>query len=210
AAGKMVAKRFLRLYDCRSWQQTYIKQAKESGNALQRIEETSTSILVGTTFNNCRFNGLETRDGMRRRVNYYVSEKLSDVIYWPADFDGGEFARVCELFLPLTTVSGEFARLGGGAWNLWKKLQRENRELLHSSSGVDSASEAHSAALAEEGAKTLKFAMIFELCRWAKNSFRDWQTIQADTLRLAADHARACLTASRQLDQVARRAEVAE
>jgi len=52
--------------------------------------------------------------------------------------------------------------------------------------------------------------MIFELCRWAKNPSRNWQTIPADTLRLAADHSRACLLASQQLDQVARRAEVAE
>jgi hypothetical protein len=93
---------------------------------------------------------------------------------------------------------------------LWKKLQEENRQAIQNSNGVDSASEAHSAALAEEGAKTLKLAMIFELCRWAKDPSRNWQQIAPDTLRLAANHVKACLLASQSLDQMARRAEIAE
>lgn len=61
----------------------YMRQHSDDGDALQRIEETSTPIIIGTTFNNCRFHGLETRDGMRRRVLYYVSDAFARTIYWP-------------------------------------------------------------------------------------------------------------------------------
>ena len=121
AAGKIVAKRFLRLYDCASWQQDYIRQEEEEGEAMQRIEETSTSILIGTTFNNCRFHGLETRDGMRRRVCYYVSEDFARTIYWPPDLDGGGFARVVAAFKPLAELTGEM-KLSHDAQKLWNEL----------------------------------------------------------------------------------------
>ena len=111
AAGKIVAKRFLRLYDCVSWQQDYIRQQEEDGEALQRIDETSASLLIGTTFNNCRFHGLDTRDGMRRRVCYYVSEVFARTIHWPPDLDGAEFARVVEAFRSLLGLRRAKARI---------------------------------------------------------------------------------------------------
>ncbi len=210
AAGKLVAKRFLRLYDCGAWSQNYMRQADENngGNALQRIEGTSTSFLVGTTYNNCRFNGLETRDGMRRRVNYYVSERMARTIYWPADLDGEAFTRLVDSFKPLLTLEGVIQPLLGGTMKLWKELQDANRAEIRSIAGIDAASEAYAYALAEENAKILKFAMIFEICRWATNPTRDWKVIQPDTLQLAADHGRYCLHASKQLDLIGRRAEI--
>jgi hypothetical protein len=210
AAGKLVAKRFLRLYDCGSWTQTYIRQAEEDGDVLQRVDATSTSVLIGTTFNNCRFNGLETRDGMRRRVNYYVSETFAKTIYWPVDLDGERFAEIVELFKPLLDITGEFGRLSGEAMDIWCGLQDENRETIRNITGIDTASEAYGSALAEENAKILKFAMIFEICRWAKDRSRDWKQIQPDTIRLAAEHGKYCLSASQRLDEIGRRAEIRE
>ena len=208
AAGKQVAKRFLRLYDCGPWSQNYMRQADENNGPLQRIEGTSTSLLVGTTYNNCRFNGLETRDGMRRRVNYYVSEKMARTIYWPADCDSAAFTGLIESFKPLLTLEGVIQPLLGGTMKLWKELQDANRAQIRSIVGIDSASEAYAYALAEENAKILKFAMIFEICRWATDPARDWKVIQPDTLQLAADHGRYCLHASKQLDLIGRRAEI--
>ncbi|MEO5717425.1 MAG: hypothetical protein ABIR29_02510 [Chthoniobacterales bacterium] len=211
AAGKQVAKRFLRLYDCGPWTQTYMRQADENnGNASMRIDGTSTSLLVGTTYNNARFNGLETRDGMRRRVNYYLSERMARMIYWPADCDGAAFSKVVDGFRPLLDLEGTFQPLAGGTLNLWKELQEANRSQIQNIAGVDSASEAYGSALAEEGAKTLKFAMIFQICRWAFGSVKDWQVIQASTLQLATDHGRYCLHASQRLDLIGRRAEIRE
>jgi len=209
AAGKIVAKRFLKLYDCKAWTQTYMRQAEESGDAVQRIEETSTSLVIGTTYNNCRFHALETRDGMRRRVNYYLSEKYARTIYWPPDFDSTDFLRVIESFKPLLEIEGEM-QLSADAKRLWRELQDTNRAEIQSIAGIDAASEAYGCALAEENAKVLKFAMIFEACRWAVDKSRNFRAIQADTLKLAAEHVHHSINASRELDSIGRRAEIRE
>jgi hypothetical protein len=209
AAGKIVAKRFLKLYDCKAWTQTYMRQAEENGDAVQRIEETSTSLIVGTTYNNCRFHALETRDGMRRRVNYYLSEKYARTIYWPPDFDSADFLRVVESFRPLLEIEGEM-QLSADAKRLWYDLQDSNRVEIQSIVGIDAASEAYGCALAEENAKVLKVSMIFEACRWAANTSRNLHTIQADTLKLAAEHVHHSINASCQLDSIGRRAEIRE
>ncbi len=209
AAGQAVAKRLLKLYDCGRWQQTYIRQRKENADdeAKQLIEETSTSLLVGTTFNSCRFHKLETRDGMRRRVCYYLSERFARTIYWPPDLDGESVEHLAGRFRRLSELAGEM-RLSADAQSHWKELQDQNRHEITATTGLDSASEAYGSALAEEGSKTLKRAMIFEVCRWAKNDLRDWQTIQLDTLILAAEHERYCLQAGRELDSIGERAEI--
>jgi hypothetical protein len=207
AAGKIVAKRFLRLYDCSSWQQDYIRQAEEQGAACQRIEETGTSLLIGTTFNNCRFHGLETRDGMRRRVCYYVSEDFARTIYWPPTLNGAEYAAVLEAFRPLAELEGEM-ELTNSARVLWNDLQDRNRVEIRAIHDIDTASEAYGSALAEEQSKTLKLAMIFEACRWAADPTQSFGTIRRDTLELAAAHGRYCLAAGRALDAIGRRSEI--
>jgi hypothetical protein len=207
AAGKIVAKRFLRLYDCAYWQQDYIRQMGDDGGALQRIEETSTSLLIGTTFNNCRFHGLETRDGMRRRVCYYVSEEFARTIYWPPELDGAEYGRLLAAFRPLTEVTGEMT-LSRDARLLWNDLQDRNRQEIRAIHGIDTASEAYGSALAEEQSKTLKFAMLFEACRWATDTTQSFGEIRRDTLELAAEHGRYCLTAGRALDAIGNRSEI--
>src|ERR1017187_2176747 len=209
AAGQFVAKRLLKLYDCVPWQQTYMRQRKESDNeeAEQVIEESSTSLLTGTTFPSCRFNKLETRDGMRRRVCYYLSERLARTIYWPPDLDGDRVKHLAVKFGRLLELGGEM-RLSEDAQSLWKELQDKNRHEITVTTGFDSASEAYGSALAEEGSKTLKRAMVFEVCRWAKNDLRDWDTIQRDTLALAAEHERYCLEAGSALDSIGERAEI--
>ncbi|HEY2711406.1 MAG TPA: hypothetical protein VGI60_02745 [Chthoniobacterales bacterium] len=212
AAGKQVSKRFLRLYDCGPWSQNYIRQADEDDSSTaRRIPEVSASILIGTTYNNCRFNGLDAKDGMRRRVNYYVSETLARKIYWPPDFESDRFKDVVDLFRPLLELEGKFQPLLGRSMELWKELQDANRAEIINVTDVDAASaasETQTSALAEEGSKILKLAMIFEACRWARDRKRDWQVIQPDTLRLAAEHGRYCLRASRRLDTIGRKGEI--
>jgi len=207
AAGKIVAKRFLRLYDCAAWQQDYIRQAEEQGAACQRIEETSTSLLIGTTFNNCRFHGLETRDGMRRRVCYYVSEDFARTIHWPPELDGAEYEAMAGAFRPLADLEGELT-LTRSARALWNDLQDRNREEIRAIHDIDHAAEAYGSALAEEQSKTLKLAMIFEACRWAADTTQSFGAIRRDTLELAAAHGRYCLAAGRALDAIGNRAEI--
>jgi hypothetical protein len=206
AAGKIVAKRFLRLYDCAGWQQDYIKQIEENGESLQKIDETSTSLLIGTTFNNCRFHGLETRDGMRRRVCYYVSEKFARTIHWPPELDGAEYSRLVETFRPLTKLAGQMS-LAPSARALWNDLQDRNRAEISAIHDIDRASEAYGSALAEEQSKTLKLAMLFEACRAVAEGSEAFGEIRRSTLELAAEHGRYCLAASQQLETIGSRSE---
>ena len=206
AAGKQVAKRMLDLYDCQRWNQNYIKQEKESGQANETIPETSTSFLIATTFNSARFNGLETRDGMRRRTSYYVSEGLARTIYWPANNAEQKEALIAAL-QPLLQLSGEM-RLAPESLDLWKTIQDGNREEIDKVHGFDSASEALGTTLSESPSKILKRAMIFEVCRWLKDSSRDWKSIQPGTLQIAANHEKFCVHSSRILDTIGIRAEV--
>jgi len=208
AAGKQVAKRMLDLYDCQKWNQNYIRQEDAGGKANETIPETSTSFLIATTFNSARFNGLETRDGMRRRTSYYVSEGLARIIYWPADSPDEKNALILGL-QPLLALSGEM-KLSPDALKLWKTIQDDNRAQIAKVHGIDAASEALGTTLSESPSKILKRAMIFEICRWLKDSDRDWKSIQADTLQISANHEAFCIHSSTILDTIGIRAEVRE
>ena len=99
-------------------------------------------------------------------------------------------------------------RLIPAAFELWKQLQSENRRKIEAVSGIDPASETCGGMLASSPAKTLKLAMIFEVCRWLNDKTRDWQVIQADTLGLAARHEAYCVSANKGLDAIAARATI--
>jgi len=211
AAGKIVAKRMLKLYDCGGWLQNYIRQEveNEDSKAQQLIPETSTSFLIGTTWNNCRFNGLESRDGMRRRTSYYIGEKYARRIDWPETLDSKAMAKLIQMFGKLLKLEGE-CQLSPDARKQWTHIQKHNREDIESITGVDASAEAHGSALSEEPSRILKRAMIFEACRWAKNPSRKWQIIQADTLALAAEHESYCIQSSLDLETISARAEIRE
>ncbi len=206
AAGKQVAKRMLDLYDCQKWNQNYIRQEEENGKASETITETSTSFLIATTFNSARFNGLETRDGMRRRTSYYVSEGLARIIHWPAENPDEKNALITGL-QPLVALSGEM-ELSADAMELWKAIQDDNRARIKNVHGFDQAAEALGTTLSESPSKILKRAMLFEICRWLTDSRRDWTTIQADTLQISANHEAFCIHSSTVLDTIGMRAEV--
>ena len=63
---------------------------EEDGKAIQEVPETSTSILIGATPESARFSALETRDGMRWRFSYYMSERFGRMIPWPLSYDSRE------------------------------------------------------------------------------------------------------------------------
>ena len=196
AAGKGVARQVLALYDCPPWRESYVKHKKKEGKAIQEVPETSTSILIGATPESARFSALETRDGMRWRFNYYTSERFGRMIPWPLSYDSCELIEFTGTLEGLKDLKGEM-RLSPEAFELWKQLQVENRRQIEAVSGIDPASETCGSMLAASPAKTLKLAMIFEVCRWLKDKTRDWQVIQADTLDLAARHEAYCVAANK-------------
>jgi hypothetical protein len=211
AAGKQVAKQVLTLHDCSSWVENYVKHKEEEGEAIQEVAQTSTSILIGTTFSSARFSALETRDGMRRRFNYYVSESFGRRIRWPLNYNSYELIELIGALEALKDLKGEMV-LSPEAFELWDQLQAENRRQIEEIKGIDAASETYGSVLASAPTETLKRAMIFEICRWLKDWLkdrtRDWHVIQADTLDLAATHEAYCVAANKGLDTIANRAEI--
>ena len=205
AAGKLVSKRFLKLYDCGPWTETYQKHANDSDDrkVMQVIPEPVTSLLIGVTFNACRLNGIESRDGLRRRIAYYVSENSARIIEWPESIQGNGFCEICRKFEPIAELKGEF-HLSKDARELWSKLQAENRK-QGQRPGI---TEIEAAALSESPSRTLKIAMLFEVCRWARTQEGDLFVIREDTLAMAAEHEAECIRASGFLDHIAKKAEI--
>lgn len=55
--GKQVSKRFLSLYDCSAWNQSFKgNKLNEEGNSKRSIPKASANLLVGATYNLCRMN----------------------------------------------------------------------------------------------------------------------------------------------------------
>ena len=79
AAGKGVALKILALYDCPPWVENYLKHEKKEGKAVQEVETTSTSILLGATPSSARFNALG------RRRNAPAVQLLHKQAFWPLD-----------------------------------------------------------------------------------------------------------------------------
>jgi hypothetical protein len=202
AAEKQVARQILTLHDCPPWRESYIKHKKGDGEAIQEVSQTNTSTLIGTTPVDARFSALEARVGMRQRFSYYTSERFGRLITWPLSYDSDELIEFTRTLEAIRDLKGEM-RLSVEARELWKHLQVENRRQIEAVSDIDSASEIHGSVLAASPAKTLRLAMIFQICRWAKDRTRDWQAIQIDTLASAAQHEAYCVQANRSLDVTA-------
>ena len=95
---------------------------KKEGKAIQEIPETSTSILIGATPEGARFSALETRDGMRWRFNYYVSERFGRMIPWPLSYDSHELIEFTRTLEGLKDLKGEM-RLSPEAFELWESFR---------------------------------------------------------------------------------------
>ena len=199
AAGKQVARQVLTLHGCPPWRGATSGTRRQRVRRSRRSQGTSTSILIGPTPSSSRFSALETRDGMRWRFSYYTSEAFGRMIPWPLSYDSHELIEFTGALEGLKDLKGEM-RLSPEGFELWKQLQVENRRQIEAVSGIDPASETCGSMLAASPAKTLKLAMIFEVCRWLKDKTKEWQVIAADTLGLAATHEAGCVSANRSLD----------
>lgn len=204
--GERNATRFLELYDCKPLSESFQRNRKQSadGQARRTIEETSTSLLFGATFNIAAFQGQEVRAGMGRRFLYYVAESHGRLIVRPAARDDLAFTALAEGFGPLAEVQGEMDFTPEAA-GFWDDYQRQNREEID---GVDASREAELCRLSSAPMQVLSVAMLFEACRWAKASGEWTGLIRADTLKWAVEHIAACLGAADRLERMAHRAEL--
>lgn len=213
APGKQVAKRMLKLYDFASWEQAYLRQESDNaaGDSRTVIDSAGASMLLGATYNCCRFNGLDERDGMQRRVNYYFADKPARRIYLPGTMDF--VPKLAVGFSIFKELEGTFADLRSdpALFKAWCEIQDDNRERESAQNGFSSSGESALTVLAEVPAKTLKFAMLFEIARQAKSrgcaANFDWR-IRPDTLRMAYAHARAGIEAFGVIQTIGERAEI--
>ena len=204
--GERNATRFLELYDCKPLSESFQRNRKENadGQARRTIDETSTSLLFGATFNIAAFQGQEVRAGMARRFLYYVAERHGRLIVRPGNGDAEAFGRLVESFRRLLEPTGEMD-FSAEAAGVWESYQHANRATIFN---LDASREAELSRLSSAPMQTLSVAMVFEACRWAKNGGSWTGLIHADTLKLAAKHMGACLEAAERLDCVAHRAEL--
>lgn len=206
--GERVGQRLLKLYDCKGMGETFRRnQQDHEGTGRRYIPETSTSMVLGATFNICQFQGHEIRTGLQRRFLYYLAEGHGRFIAVPAKSDEMEFLALCERLAKttkLTDIEFQFSPDGG---DLWTGFQKENRKRL-AEGGFGAAREAYLARLNGQPNHVLKIAMVFQVALWAETATEPHALIEAETLQTAIDHSELCLAAAQALDGIANRAQI--
>lgn len=206
-AGKELASRYLKLYDGKSWSQTFKNQANGEGGAHRRIEVATLSFALGGTPNTAKFAGINNASGLRRRFGYYLALTPARRISWPDSQESVEV--IAESFRLLSSLAGDH-RFDSEARILWGEIHTRISDEGEAITAIDAISEAKQAALSEAASRTLKLAGIFEACRWANTGEGDGVTVRAETLQIAFDHQLACLEAADELETLGRRAAIQE
>lgn len=204
--GERVGHRLLALYDCKPLSENFRRNTRGNNDdqpeGRRFIGETSTSILLGATFNVANFRGADIRAGLQRRFLYYLAE------------DHGRF-----MALPPNANSEELLRIGGRLWrlgnnyrgpfkfapdalDLWTDIQRENRRKL-----ANAKSEAEAGRLNGEPMHILKVSMLFALSMECNPHSL---IIDADDLECAARHVHHCNTSASFMESVGERESIKE
>jgi hypothetical protein len=193
--GGRVGQQFLRLYDCKDLSEAFQKNKKgENITGRRRVAETSTSIVLGATFDVCRLQGRGISSGLQRRFLFYAAERHGRFIPCPPPRNDAEFERLAGMFRELCKLNAECG-FSDKALTVWERYQTENRELLHRS-----GKEAVSARLNGAPRAVQKVAMLFEASCWVGTGHGWDGTIRADTLELAIQHVDHCLHTADKLD----------
>lgn len=204
--GERVGQRLLSLYDCKPLSENFRRNTRggndDQPDGRRFIQETSTSILLGATFNVANFRGAEIRAGLQRRFLYYLAE------------DHGRF-----MALPPSANSEELLRIGGRLWrlanhyrgpfkfapdalDLWTDIQRENRRKLK-----NAQSEAEAGRLNGEPMHILKVSMLFALSMECNPHSL---VIDANDLQCAARHVQHCNLSASFMESVGEREAIKE
>ena len=198
--GGRVCQQFLGLYDCKGFSETFQKNKKEGNVSGHRsVSETSTSVLLGATFDICRLQGRGISSGLQRRFLFYAAEKHGSFIPCPPVPNPAELDRLTGRFHKLCEMEME-CRFSKRAMTVWEGYQRRNRELLEQA-GTD----AISSRLNGAPRAVQKIAMLFEVSCWANAENRWDGTIRSTTLELAIQHVDHCLRTASRLDALAGR-----
>lgn len=133
--GERVAQRLLTLYDCQGLQESFKRNEKTTGDARRIIEETSTSIVLGATFDIAQFKGHESRAGLQRRFLNYVAEKHGRFISYPGKNNPAELREITDRFARLAKLLDVEFILLPETRDLWSDFQLKNRKRLVETAG---------------------------------------------------------------------------
>jgi hypothetical protein len=203
ANGERNATRFLSLYDCGPLSESYRRNKTETDAETRRtVSETSTSILLGATFNIARFQGQQIRAGLARRFLYYIADSHGRVIVRPKAL---ETQDLYHLFCKLNNLYGEID-FSPEAASAWENFQNQNRATRDQ---TDRLQEAELSRLSSAPMQTLKIAMLFECASAAKIGSSNIIAIRESTLTKAISHVEECMRGARFLEDFADRASIA-
>lgn len=197
--GERIAARFLNLYDCSSLSENYRQNKKkgETASGFRRIDETSSSVLFGATFQIACFQGQQVQAGIARRFRYYVAERLARTIALPQARNHAATNKIVQKLRKLLDLKGEI-KFSPDAERLWIQHQHENRAQIER---VSNSHDARRHRLASAPMHVLKLAIRFEAARWASGS-EEWKgIIRKDTLEWAIWHQAECLRSADYLDE---------
>ena len=214
--GENVATRFLNLYDCSGLSETFKRNLKlepqpgADPSPLRRIEETSTSVLLGATFVNARFQGHQVRTGLERRFLHYVAERPSRMLVLPPCPPSEEVLRIENLFKKLLDQKSVICQLTPAAFNQWISIQCGVRVHGEDVDGTSPDGEAALSRLNSQPTQILKVAMCFQACRAAKSGASWNGHIEEDILLAAKRHVELCHESAGYIDDIGSRAETCE
>ena len=213
APGQAVSKQMLELHDCRRWEQSYMRQAKDDESPVRIIEETSTSMLLGATPNICRLKGVDSKDGLERRFTYYFSEHEGRSIVFPKTPPTETYKRMALKFGDLFEVRGEFKGLESDrkTKTIYERIKHTSdaRRTAHDPMTPDG--EARRSYERTVCSKIIKLAMIFESARWAKTKRGiPPNSISAESLSLAESHVLKTIMSFDLMQTLGRKAELTD
>jgi DNA polymerase-1 len=195
--GEAVAAELLQRYDCLAYRETYLRNKKgNEGKSTRNVDQTSTSILFGGTFNVACFQGALVRQGMERRFLPYVSTGPGRTIIWPPVL---ETSALNDSFGKLRDIRGimSMAKEGEGHW---EDYQRLNRKMMLE---ADPWNDALIARLRTCPTHVLKLSMIFEACCAVYQKRATAATIGVECLKIAMAHVDENMRAAAYLDRYA-------
>jgi hypothetical protein len=188
--GQKVASQFLQLYDCDELSESFKRNAVEEGNGTGRriITDTSTSVVIATTFSACHFPSKSIESGLHRRFLFFLGGVRSKIIHLPPPEDFEKVTMIKEALSRLIKMEKTACHLSDSALAAWRNYQEKNR------ANLDTArSEQHKSRLNSSPNHVMKVAMIFALSQWCLKGYSVWDgVIDGDTMQLASefvDHA---------------------
>ena len=209
--GESAGKQFLDLYDCQSLSESFKrnKANDDSSDDPQRrrvIEETSTSLLMGTTFNACRFSSEGIRSGMHRRFLFCAAENKARSIPMPPRSDPDRVEVIREALRRLVRLEGVECSLSAEAEKIWVNNHKNITGLLRKAKSDEDRSRLNS-----QPNQAMRVAMLFAAAKWCLEGYSVWSgEISADTLEEAIRYVDHCHASARHLDVIANREEIAD